>query len=725
MLKPSSQTKKVLTILSIALLIISLPKLVFADGAGPVQTLLMNIVSGVFGMFLGWAGSLLDYAIGEFVAGFGRVYEETGLGFSIDNLWSTVRDLFNLTFIFGLVFIGFRMIFNSSDSSARRMLGLLVMAALLVNFSLFITKFVIDFSNIAATQLAAGFEDSAEPGTYKVSGKFMSILGLTTVLDTKGKLVGANGTPIPDGAIYGYIFGSLVMYLVAMFIFAAGAFLLIIRFVVLNIYMVLSPLMFLGWVFPGFSNVSKEYWSGFLSRAFFAPAYILMIYFSHQILVNMKGVLTAGSQGIGAALVEPKSSTFLATFPFFILTSTFLIASLVIANKMGAVGASNALSLGKRISGGARKYATNAALAPARKVGTMASGAAAKYGERVNNRLQMSTGGKFAKGLLSAATLGALNERGRQNLIATGKNAKFGGKYSSEDDKNFNTKTQATANKTAEEKSRRDSLNSSTKILDDNTQSAENLGQALDALAKSVQKMSSEEKVDLGFEKLTNQNIAAHLTDADITSWSKEGKFSSEKITQIRKARQDGIVATAVGGSTLAKVKMVPPPVGSPAGTQPTTSVTYDNPNITSTNANGEQTLNSQLDKRASFTPVINREAKDMPIEIFASPQMQPYITPEMIEELIKNGKLSDPNKQAEIRNNIQAYVDAATTPENMRAKWKRWGDNTTLGAGFGVTAENRTPAANTSNATNQAAATTQPSIILDSGGYNSTRPRT
>lgn len=370
-----TKTLSLLTAMLVFSALFLLPQLLFAQETNGeknwmmagLQGLLYSIINVVFGTLAGLAGLLLNEAVTTYVIGFGDLYKDSGLGYTIDNLWSTVRDIFNLTFIFGLVYIGFKMIFNSGDSSAKRMLGSLVLAALLVNFSLFITKFVIDFSNIAAAQLAEGFNNA---GTYAISDGFMNLMGISGLFSTGGSLA-----DMTTSKGFAFIFGSLILYIVAAFVFAAGGMLLIIRFVVLNIYMILSPLMFLGMVFPGFSNVSREYWSGFLSRAFFAPAYILMLYFAHQILVNMKGVGAGTAQMaevFGSANPVP---SFASTIPYFILTAVFMIAALVVAQKMGAQGATSALAIGKRMSTGTRKYVQG-------KAGSATFGAAASASQR-------------------------------------------------------------------------------------------------------------------------------------------------------------------------------------------------------------------------------------------------------------------------------------------------------------------------------------------------------
>ena len=102
--------------------------------------------------FLGWimtlAGNLLNYALNVFVIGFGTQFSGN-VGVVVNESWALLRDLFNLTFIFGLVYIGFKMILGSDDRNSRKWLINIILAALLVNFSLFVTKFIVDFTILA------------------------------------------------------------------------------------------------------------------------------------------------------------------------------------------------------------------------------------------------------------------------------------------------------------------------------------------------------------------------------------------------------------------------------------------------------------------------------------------------------------------------------------------------------------------------------------------------
>ena len=308
---------------------------------------LHEFVVTTFGVLLSGFGNFFDYAVDNFVIGFGDKYINSGTGFVIDELWGIIRNIFNLTLIFGLVYIGFQMILGLNNS-AQRSIGYLVAAALLVNFSLFITKFVVDFSNQAATQIYQAMVPK-DGGT--ITTTFTNAMSLSGIMSVPG---GNYGT-IP----LGYIFGILLIFVVTAFVFAAGGIMLLLRYIGLNLYLVFSPLLFLGWVFPSMSGYSKKYWSGFLGKAFFAPAFIFMLYLSIRV-INGYGTIT-GTNPAEIFNFNPGAQpgiTSLGTFSFFIMVIGFLLASLVVAQKMGATGATASIAVGQRLRKGAQGIVT-------------------------------------------------------------------------------------------------------------------------------------------------------------------------------------------------------------------------------------------------------------------------------------------------------------------------------------------------------------------------------
>ena len=336
-----------------------------------LQTAAYYLVVEGLGLLVWFGALILDFAINNFVIGFGDTFIKSGIGLAVNQTWVIIRDFVNMFFIFGFVYIGFKMILNSSDSNTRRWLVNILLAALLVNFSLFITKFAIDFTNQLASQIAVNGlgttgEWDTETDLYKVNltSEFMSRMGVSDILGIDYKVV--------EGGGWGYIIGTAILFLTAAFVFAAGGIILIIRFAMLNLFMMLSPIMFLSWVLPPVKDTMQRFWSAFFGRALYAPIYLLFIYFSLQIIAGLQISVTGENSsfanpnwaGTFQALNEVNGGTAtgtLGTLPFFILICIFLALSISFADKLGADGGSMAVKLGRSFERKVRQTTTKAA----------------------------------------------------------------------------------------------------------------------------------------------------------------------------------------------------------------------------------------------------------------------------------------------------------------------------------------------------------------------------
>jgi hypothetical protein len=633
----------------------------FAGNA--LQSFLWILVNGVFGLMVGFAGTLLNTAVNGFVIGFGDFYINKGLGATIDSLWVIVRDIFNLTFIFGLVAIGLKMIFNSGDSSTKKMLISLIMAALLVNFSLFITKFVVDFSNIAAVQLVGAFPKTAA-GLPDISGHFMQLMGLKGIFNV-GEF---DPKAFTNGGGLGYIFSTMILFIVTAFVFFAGSILLLIRFAVLNIYMVLSPLMFIGWVFPSASSITSQYWKGFLGRAFFAPAYILMLYFSQKILSTFgAGSVQASISGI----FKPGAGTsFGEVMPPFILTIIFLIASIVIAQKMGANGASGFVSMGQNLANRGKKVVTGAATGAAR--GTFN---AATYLPRAGVRAAVNAGGTYAEKKFNnlQAKGGAVSQwnwvdRAARKVTQGATNAQLGTGTTNKAEDEYKRKTTARSTQTAATNARAAEFKKANDALDPSkppAKSEADLTKALDDLAKTMRDMSKEEKENLKLTELTDKNIAVHLSDSDIENLEKTGKYGAQEIQTIKNARKTGLNSIAAAGSTLTNVDAA----GKVTGYSHVAAAT--------------------VDRRGEIVSKGSKEAGKLPIDLFKQSAMYNHITPAMLEERLRNGVSGTDQKEVRDALNTFLRIPKGSTPIGSgyilkNNPWYKWEDgNSTYAAQF------------------------------------------
>lgn len=531
-----------ITILGMLCLLFVTPDIAQAaiPGEDSIKSILWFIIVGVFGWLFGIAGLLLDFAIDNFIVNFGATFTSKGVGVAVDALWVTVRDFFNIIFIFGLVYLGFKMILNSDDSGTRQALVYLIMAALLVNFSLFITKFVVDFSNVLASEVVkAGFTSNAG-GELRVADTFFGYMRVSNTLEMPQSIRDGNA------GSWAYIFGNGIIYLIGIFVFAAGAIMLIIRFVALSIYMVLSPFMFIGWVFPGFKGQTGKYWRGFLGRAFYAPVYVLLIYFAAFIMNNMfgTGLGDGGSYSIapGGAMQD---AVFAEIIGPFLLVSAFLIAAVQVAGKLSADGASTVMNVGNNMVRGGRRRLQNGAMGMGRFAVRNTAGS---LNRKITNNLaegtrrglntinanisQSGVWGSRAASRLSDRTLGAGLDWAANSSIA-------GAETSAQRRKRVNTQN-AKLNTIKQENSRSNETVKDLKIIASSGSSSEDIAKARGRLAGNIAKMSNDEIANFDLDTLKNEEFAQNMTDAQIKAVRESGIYTNSQGKAIAQANING-----------------------------------------------------------------------------------------------------------------------------------------------------------------------------------------
>lgn len=284
-----------------------------------------------------WVGGrLLEEVTKSLVFGMGDwVAKGAGLGNAIDNTWEILRDICNLIFIFGFIYTGIRTILDPESAETKRFVAKIIIAALLINFSLFFVKMVIDFSNFAAYQIYISMVE----GSGTLSAKIADTLGIITIWGPSAPETLAN---ITKGGSFSFFMMAALFLIIAAFVFIGAAVLLISRFVTLIYIMVASPVLFAATIFPQTEEYASNLWHKLISAAFFAPAYFLLTLISIRLLegIPLKGTVRGGSlvtalNPIGDNAVQADSFEIIL---FFVLAIFFLISSLTIAHSMGIKG---------------------------------------------------------------------------------------------------------------------------------------------------------------------------------------------------------------------------------------------------------------------------------------------------------------------------------------------------------------------------------------------------
>jgi hypothetical protein len=282
---------------------------------------------------------------------------------AIDVGWSVFRDLANMLFIFVLLYVAILTIVNASTHALQQTLVRLIIAALLINFSLFFTKVVIDASNIVAAEFYRNIQVNGEAlsGNTSADGglsdAFMQPLKLQGLYNKNTGASAASLLADANKKIVVGIAGSIFMFIAA-FIFLVATALFAVRFVVLVLVMVLSPFAVVGYILPGLQQYARRWSSALFNQAIFAPIYMMLTWLVVQIInngnflpgsdPNLTFADAIGRDGFGAANA--------ALLLNFFIVIVFMIASLAIAKGLATSGvpmANQAISFMTGAVGGA------------------------------------------------------------------------------------------------------------------------------------------------------------------------------------------------------------------------------------------------------------------------------------------------------------------------------------------------------------------------------------
>ncbi len=357
----------------------------------------------------GWAGYFLDIMIDYSTQSASYESEFVSEG------WKIIRDLTNIGFIFALLYIAISTIVG--QGSAKSTLVWVIIMALVVNFSFFTTRVVIDASNILARVFYQNMNiqsDSSDPNQTSqakpITAALISKIDIQNILDETGEALNsehpdANPVNLALGGVFIIILVT-VMNAVMIFVFFSIAMLFVGRVIGLWFSIIASPLAFLSIAFPGGKGWRRVGWDAWLNdlwkTAFLAPVFLFFIYLI--ILFLNTGFLASAMSG-GTGMIDVLIGL-LIPFAFFmtlLLTAKNIstemagqIASTVTGYLNTAMMAVGGVAMaGTALVGGAAASAAGGAIARAgaRKLAANATGtsSSAKMGRFVG-RTMSSTG---------------------------------------------------------------------------------------------------------------------------------------------------------------------------------------------------------------------------------------------------------------------------------------------------------------------------------------------
>lgn len=323
-----------------------------------VAGFIANLILGAFSWLVFLSGMLLNLTITITVVNMSAVINNIS---AITDGWEIFRNLSNIAFIFILLYISISMILGLTSIDVRKTITKVIVVALLINFSLFFTKALVDVSNITTIHFFNLAGQSAGDATEEsllegindldngLSFALMEHLKLPTIYKTASRNIQGNANS--EGAesilsraanlIPRLLFSSWLMLLAAL-IFFITSFFFIARFVILIFLMMTAPLAFIAMILPQTSGTAKKWWSTLSSQLIFAPVYMILTFITLKIMKSIStndvlvGVDSSGSS-LGNALFSSGATGFVALLQFFIIFA-FMVGTLIIAKRAGASG---------------------------------------------------------------------------------------------------------------------------------------------------------------------------------------------------------------------------------------------------------------------------------------------------------------------------------------------------------------------------------------------------
>lgn len=322
-----------------------------------VATFAMSPLLWIFAKFVFLAGILFSFSVDMSIIQIHK-YFDTG---SVILVWSTIRDLGNIVFIFFLLWIAIRTILGMESTTQTILVNVLI-TALLVNFSMFFTKVIIDSSNIVALQFYTAIigpncdahGETAEKFDGCISDKLMRVAHLETIYKNNGD---SQATPIKAtglNIIIVGIFGS-IFYLITAYVLLQAAFMFLARTVAFVLLAVVSPIAFVLNVVPKTKGYADEWWKAITNQALVAPIFLMFIWIIIK-LTEGGGIFSgpAGgsvTNGGGLANAITNGGSMNLVFSFFFLIGLLYFALKITKEFSDKIGAT-AVDFGSKALGG-------------------------------------------------------------------------------------------------------------------------------------------------------------------------------------------------------------------------------------------------------------------------------------------------------------------------------------------------------------------------------------
>jgi hypothetical protein len=335
------------------------------NGFGFVMMSIMEL----FAWLVGVAALLLDNAVYYTVVKMGSYVSSLS---AVGVTWRIMRDIGNIVLIFGFLAIGIATILQVSLYGwGQKALPKLLIAAVFLNFSLFVSEAVIDTGNFFATQFYTQINGGQMAGAKNfdsgtlvrlenegISSKLMAQLGLQSIY---GEARNKDIFNVGNTWVIGFM--GILLFIVTAFVMFALAFILIARFVILLFLIIVAPIGFAGLAVPKLENTAKKWWSMLFEQTITAPVLLLLLYIALAVITDAQFLTglcipnpasdnpTCASDKV-FGWVNGNFAGFASFILSFIIAMGLMAAVVIMSKRMSAFGGSWATKMGGKLSFG-------------------------------------------------------------------------------------------------------------------------------------------------------------------------------------------------------------------------------------------------------------------------------------------------------------------------------------------------------------------------------------
>ncbi len=493
------------------------------DAIGGILSVVFNVILGAVGFILALAGALLNISM----------YLTTHLGMFIDKTdaiyttWNIVRDLSSILLIFIILYASIQMITGMKSADFGGMIKNIIIVGVLINFSFFFCRVMIDASNIISLQFynaIAPSNNASTPYTYTdfpslvkkiatdggVSDAVMGQLNLTSwfgkgIMKTDSQTSAIANSFSEDFHIVILSIGGIIVASITSLSFVAISTAALLRIAMLIFLIGFSPIWIASWAMPSLKKLTEQWTKQFYAQLVFLPTYMAFLYVALRVIVALQ------LNSIGDANATTGLASAINLFVGFGIAIVLLNIPIVAAiGVTAAVGGDSGMI--EKFSNTARGWARTATV-----------GAAGAGGGWAARQVIGGTAATLDKKLSNSTFFGDTVLGRDIRAATTGKVAasKFGTKRSEID---YRKEAKDAAKKGAEI-TRRSEFN---RVL---------TGANTAQIGTALHDMGEKERLSLGGDNLKNVQVLKHLRKSDFDAIRKSDDFTDDDKREIEDAR--------------------------------------------------------------------------------------------------------------------------------------------------------------------------------------------